>query len=116
MKNFFLLTTTLLICISVSGQVSDTINNENKNIRLFCKAQELENVPYFFLVLGKNEIELDNEKLGLIDLGWIENLNVLNKEIAIKKFGTKAEHGAISIKIKEQNINDLKEKLRTKNK
>ncbi|MBI6117400.1 hypothetical protein [Salegentibacter maritimus] len=116
MKIFLLLTTTLLIGISVSGQVSDTVYNENKNIRLYCKAQELENVPYFFLVLGKNEIELDNEKLGLIDLDWIENLHVLTKEIAIKKFGSKAEHGAISIKIKEKNIKDLKEKLRTKNK
>lgn len=111
MKNFFLIIITLLICISVSGQVLDTINNENKNIRLYCKAQEFENVPYFFLVLGKNEIELENEKLSLIDLGWIENVNVLNKEIAIKKFGSKAEHGAILIKIKEKNIKELKEKL-----
>ncbi|MBZ9632209.1 hypothetical protein LB465_15615 [Salegentibacter sp. LM13S] len=113
MKNFFFLSTALLICLSVNGQVSDSTNNETRNIRIYCKAQDLENVPYFVLVLDKNEIEFDNEKLGLIDLGWVENINVLKDEIAVKKFGSKAEHGAILIKIKDKNLKDLKEKLRT---
>lgn len=112
LKSFFFLLTALLICPSVNGQVSDTINNETNNIRIYCKAQDLESVPYFVLVLGKNEIEFDNEKLGLVDLGWVENVNVLKEEIAIKKFGSKAEHGAILIKIKDEKIKDLKKKLR----
>ena len=89
MKIFFFLSITLLICLSVNGQVSDSTYNETRNIRIYCKAQDLENVPYFVLVLDKNEIEFDNEKLGLIDLGWVENINVLKEEIAIKNLDQK---------------------------
>lgn len=111
MTKIFLFSIILSFSFSAKGQVSDTLGNQKTNITLICKSTYRENQPLYILLLGEDQIQIDNLKnfTPTLDPNWIDNLNVLKKEIAIEKYGAKAENGVVLIKIKKENLIEFKD-------